>query len=292
MKEKLRKFHYNYLKYKKDLILRKNCPCCLSSKKKSTWIIFNKFFKAVKCTKCKFIYIEKILNYSSLNDYYNNYVDFRLKNKKKLSQRNKMYKIDLKYLKLYKQSGKLLDVGCSNGGFLKYLVNDYNAFGIDIDEKAVIIANKSNKLKGRVSLLNLDDVKKKLGKFDVVILRGVIEHVENPNNYFHHISKFLKKNGIIFICATPNVNSPCAIKFKDKWNQFDPIQHINLFSCETISKIGNNHGFKLIGQHYPYLETPYANIKDDFKNFISKKTTVSPPFWGSMMTLILKKNEI
>ena len=176
-----------------------------------------------------------------------------------------MYEIDFKYLSLYKKNGKLLDIGCSNGGFLKILQKKYNSFGIDIDAEAIKIAKKNKNLSKKLFNINLNEVKNKLGKFDIAILRGVIEHVENPREYFKQISKILNKNGIIFISATPNVNSPCAIKFKDKWNQFDPIQHINLFSCETIKKIGNDYGFKLIGQHYPYLETPYAN-----KNMILK----------------------
>tara|TARA_B100000963_G_scaffold359267_1_gene386056 strand:+ start:556 stop:1434 length:879 start_codon:yes stop_codon:yes gene_type:complete len=292
MKEILRKFNYDYFKYKNNLILRKKCPCCSSGKKKETWVKYNKHFKAVRCTKCDFIYLENILNHTALNDYYNNYVDFRLKNKIKLVQRKKMYEIDFKYLSLYMKKGKLLDIGCSNGGFLKILQKKYNSFGIDIDAEAIKIAKKTKYLSKKFFNISLNEVKNKLGKFDIAILRGVIEHVENPREYFKQISKILNKNGIIFISATPNVDSPCAIKFKDKWNQFDPIQHINLFSCETINKIGNDYGFKLIGQHYPYLETPYANKNTDFKNFISKKTTISPPFWGSMMTLILKKYEI
>ena len=118
MKETLRKFNYNYFKFKKNLILRKKCPCCYSDKKKVTWVKFNKYFKAVRCIACDFIYIENILNNTALNDYYNNYVDFRLKNKIKLLQRKKMYEIDFKYLNLYKKKGRLLDIGCSHGGFL------------------------------------------------------------------------------------------------------------------------------------------------------------------------------
>ena len=133
MKEILRKFNYNYFKFKKNLILRKKCPCCLSDKKKVTWVNFNKYFKAVRCIKCNFIYIENILNNTALNDYYNNYVDFRLKNKIKLVQRKKMYEIDFKYLNLYKKKGRLLDIGCSHGGFLKILQKKYNSYGIDID---------------------------------------------------------------------------------------------------------------------------------------------------------------
>ena len=58
MKEILRKFDYSYSNFKKNLILRKKCPCCLSSKKKVTWVRYNKYFKAVRCLKCDFIYIE------------------------------------------------------------------------------------------------------------------------------------------------------------------------------------------------------------------------------------------
>ena len=86
MKEILRKFNYNYFKFRKNLILRKNVLVAFLIKK-VTWVNFNKYFKAVRCIKCNFIYIENILNNTALNDYYNNYVDFRLKNKIKLVQR-------------------------------------------------------------------------------------------------------------------------------------------------------------------------------------------------------------
>lgn len=288
MKEKLRKFNYNLNNYKENLIKRKDCPICNSKKRKITWAKVNSFFKAVKCTKCEFIYIDNILSKKGLNAYYNNYIDFRLKNKKKLNLRKKMYLIDLKYLKLYKNSGKLIDIGCSNGDFLKHLVKHYSAFGIDIDSQAIEIAKKFKVLKKRVSVLDLSDVKKKLGSFDIAVLRGVIEHVKDPKKYFFYISKILKKNGIIFICATPNVDSPAAIQFKTNWSQYDPIQHINLFSSNTLSKLGKKFRLKLIGEHYPYINTPYENFKSDFKNFLNKRG-VSPPFWGSMMTLIFKK---
>ena len=55
----------------------------------------------------------------------------------------------------------------------------------------------------------------------------------------------------------------------------------------TIENLGKYFGFKVIGEHYPYLETPYSSFEEDYKNFLSKKTKISPPFWGSMMTLIL-----
>ena len=286
MKEKLRKFDYVYSTFKQNICLREKCPVC--GKKNFKLYLKYLYFKTLKCKNCNMIYISTVLDDKSLQNYYNNYVNFRIKNKLKLKQRKLMYEIDLNYLKLYKKKGKLIDIGCSNGNFLKLLSNVYNSYGIDIDTKAIELAKKNSKIKNKVFNLSLDKVGSKLGKFDIAVLRGVIEHVKDPKKYFSYISKILKKNGIIFICATPNVDSPAAIHFKANWNQYDPIQHINLFSSNTLSKLGKKFKLKLVGEHYPYINTPYENFKLDFENFLNKRG-VSPPFWGSMMTLIYKK---
>ena len=62
-------------------------------------------------------YLEKILKKEYLDKYYENYVKFRCKTKESFFKK-KMYEIDLHYLNLYKNKGKLIDIGCSNGSFL------------------------------------------------------------------------------------------------------------------------------------------------------------------------------
>ncbi len=286
MSENLRKHAYKYIEFESQLGQKRSCPIC----KNKNYSVWNKFlfFKTVECTKCNMIYLERILKKKYLNKYYQNYTHFRTQNKKKSILRKKMYQVDLNYLSLYKNKGKLIDVGCSNGSFLKLLKNKYNCYGIDVDAKAIIEAKKINKLKNKLFNYDLRSLNNKLGKFDIIVFRGVIEHIENPKDYFKYADKILKKNGIIFISATPNVNSPCAQVFRDKWNQFDPIQHINLFSSHTLSKLAKKFNLELIGEHYPYINTPYENFKVDIKNFLNKEGD-SPPFWGSMMTLIFKK---
>ena len=107
-----------------------------------------------------------------------------------------MYEIDLKYLSLYKKNGRLIDIGCSNGDFLKILHKKYDSFGIDIDSEAIDIAKKNKSISKNVFNFRLTDIKNKLGKFDIAVLRGVIEHVKNPIEYFAQISKLLRKNEI------------------------------------------------------------------------------------------------
>ena len=70
-------------------------------------------------------------------------------------------------------------------------------------------------------------------------------------------------------------------------------------ALKTMSNLCNQYGLKLIDSDYPYLKTPYANPYEDNKKIIgdvlkisnSKKNeiTASPPFWGTMMTLIFQK---
>ena len=49
---------------------------------------------------------------------------------------------------------------------------------------------------------------------------------------------------------------------------------------------------KIIDIDFPYLDTPYADEKNDmikFKELISKNKQQKFPFWGSMMQIIFQK---
>tara|TARA_B100001971_G_C17829181_1_gene352903 strand:- start:259 stop:600 length:342 start_codon:yes stop_codon:yes gene_type:complete len=109
-----------------------------------------------------------------------------------------------------------------------------------------------------------------------------------------------KGEGILFICATPNVASPCAALYREKWNQFDPLQHITFFSAQTFNKMLEGLSLRLEAEYYPYLNTPYASPENDLINVMEAVSKVmngvnplelprSPAFWGNMMTLVFRK---
>ena len=135
--------------------------------------------------------------------------------------------------------------------------------------------------------------------FDLVIMRGTIEHLPDPKTAVKKAAYLLKTGGYFYIAATPNVNSFCAQLYREKWNQFHPIRHIFYFSAETLSKLSLSFKLKLICRYYPYEETPYANIWNDVEEVLSawqmKKqgrfddVGRSPAFWGNMMNLVFRK---
>ena len=59
----------------------------------------------------------------------------------------------------------------------------------------------------------------------------------------------------------------------EKMESWHPIQHINLFTVETLHKICGIKKFDILGVDYPYLGTPYENFAEDYKKielFIKK----------------------
>ena len=287
--------------YKKYLTeYRNNCFIC-NNKKTNIWAKYGSY-TAEQCTKCNFIWINPFINNDGLKQYYNDYIGMRFKDKEKTQQRKLQYEIDKNFIELFISSGKVLDVGCSGGFFLDVLNDDFEKYGIEIDEKAVEHAKKTYSFGKNIECSAVENTKYQKENFDLIIMRGVIEHLSNPCNVMEKVSYLLKSNGYFYIAATPNVDSFCADIYREKWNLFHPIRHLSYFSVKTISKFLNRYNLKLIDKDFPYLETPYADIEKDHIEILKAyqarkegnfdKIGRSRPFWNNMMNLVFKKLEV
>lgn len=148
------------------------------------------------------------------------------------------YKI-LKYMRnKLKIHGKILDIGCSSGKFLKHLSKHIESgIGIDI---ALKMPNSGN-----ISFLNLDASKNlpfKNNYFDCVTCFEVIEHIKNDKNMIKEVKRILKPYGY-FILSTPYL--PCWKKYtsyKDKI--FRKMGHVRLgYELGYFKRL---KGFKII----------------------------------------------
>lgn len=277
--------------------VRKCCVCSNNSnkRKKSIWAK-DKYFKAIICEKCGFISVDPCISEEGLKNYYQSNMDRRLIAKKKMKLRNIQYFNDRDFIMKYIKKGKILDVGCGGGFFLSKFSKNFKKTGLDLDKRSAEVGKKK---------FNIKIINKKLGEenlnegsFDLIIFRGVIEHLYDPKKATDRAYKLLKKGGHLYFCATPNANSFPAWLYRSRWNLWHPVQHINIFSSNTLLKMCGKNRFKKIDEKYEYLETPYANPDKDYKkvfNFIREKkynknyNSVSPPFWGNMLSLILQK---
>ena len=99
---------------------------------------------------------------------------------------------------------KILDIGCG-GGLLCEPMSRLGAevFGMDASEKNIEVA----KIHAKKSNLNIkylcsspEKFKSDL-KFDVILNMEIIEHVEDVDFFLKSCTKFLKKNGIMFVAT-------------------------------------------------------------------------------------------
>ena len=302
-KSDIKKIKYPFKCSKCGIINRKTinyCPYC-KSKRYKKWGNPVRNFYAVECATCYAVYLKNPLSNEAQSLYYKNYAkNVHQKRDIKVKQRSEMYKQEVDFLiknvKNFRKINDILDVGCG-GGFLLDVFKKLkkNTFGIEVGLDSYEIAKKKHKM----YYGNFD---KKLSinrKFDIIIMRGVIEHVDDPKSYVYLSQKMLKKNGYILISATPDLNAISAKIFKERWTQHRPESHLIHLSEDHVDKLFSKKYFTKVGSKSFYIGSPYENFADDI-NVISselkkqksnsKSNLISPAFFGNMMTLIYKKN--
>ena len=291
---KFRKEDLTYL-YKSYKI--KEIPKCIicNTSNISKWTN-SESFPAKKCKNCNLVFMSEQLEEAGLNDYYSNYIGKRRTNNKlKMQQRKKQYVIDVNLINNFINKGKVLDVGCNGGFLLNEFSNKFIKYGTEVDIKSVEYAKKYfTKFAKNIYYTNLISSNFKNNYFDLITMRGVIEHVSDPVSHIKKISKILKKNGYLYICATPNGESKIFSIYKERWNLFHPVQHLWHFSPNNLDIICKKYGLKLIYKDFFYLNTPYENFTNDLKDITKEikkpSTKISPPFYENMMSLIFQKN--
>jgi SAM-dependent methyltransferase len=106
---------------------------------------------------------------------------------------------------------RVLEIGCGEGGVLKPFINKgCIAVGVEFDE--IRIKNGENWMAQDIANGNLSFVVKDIydtdieslgGKFDIIILKDVIEHIHNQSKLLTRLRDFLTPSGIIFFGFPP-----------------------------------------------------------------------------------------
>ena len=244
--------------------------CAICSSDKSVLFHNKDSFNIVKCVNCELVYVSPRLTFEELEEFYaTSYYEYVDSYDHDLRRR----KGAIKWIRKYKSSGKLLDIGCSVGSMLEAAKKYFDPLGIDVAEWSLEEARKRN-----LNVLNgtLDDLKFEKETFDVITFTEVIEHIHDPVSFLKEVNRVLKPEGVIYI-TTGNIDGFRARRDGNKWYYLTPQYHIYFFSPKTIRKILKQSGFEVleIGGLFPLQEMfplwkHYSNKWDFVKACIGK----------------------
>ena len=144
----------------------------------------------------------------------------------------------------YKQSGALLDLGCSSGAFLHSLAREkWSLYGIEMSAES---AKKAQEKTGaKVFVGNILDATFPAESFDVVTCFDVLEHLYEPRKTIAKVAEWLKPGGIFYVLV-PNIDSAEGRVFGAYWHGLELPRHLFHYSPASLKFLTRSVGLRTV----------------------------------------------
>jgi 2-polyprenyl-3-methyl-5-hydroxy-6-metoxy-1,4-benzoquinol methylase len=201
----------------------------------------------VECARCGFRYVgsrrsalvfgrdtaeHTVANVRNANEGFRH---LRLQEEHRLALLNAQWRVDL--IRKLKPSGKLLEIGCARGDFLRIARQWFDVCGVEPNPE---LADSSS----QVAPVFRDIIERTpWNGFDVVASFHVIEHVDSPRSFIAAAVQRLQRGGLLVI-ETPNIDSLPFKLLQSRWRQFIP-EHYFFFTPATIARLLSEHGLRI-----------------------------------------------
>jgi len=155
------------------------------------------------------------------------------------SQRNRKR---LELLRDYIPGGRLLEIGCGTGGFLRQAERYFQVEGMDVSQYAVKRA--SEHFGKRVKVGNIEERSLERENYDTVAAFNVLEHLRSPLEAVAHMWAALKDGGWL-IGSVPNKQGLIGRPLTAAGNFFDRT-HVSTLSPSAWLGVFYSCGFREI----------------------------------------------
>jgi 2-polyprenyl-3-methyl-5-hydroxy-6-metoxy-1,4-benzoquinol methylase len=163
---------------------------------------------------------------------------------------------EIAFLRRFTSSGRLLDIGCSTGSFVKAAIDcGFKAEGVDICEPAVEAGRRLG-LPLAVRDVLRDEMER---EYDVVTLWATLEHLADPMSILRRASDLLRCGGLLVV-SVPNYASLTQLLLH-KWDRYVCDEHLNYFTPRVLAGVIESHGLHVAGR-MTFGFNPLMIVKD------------------------------
>jgi len=230
-----------------------------------------KEFPVARCPSCEVWSTLPDMSESEIGEYYP--VDYwGTEPTQEWVMRSQTAKLDL--LKAFGlHSGRILDVGCGSGFFLRALEPDkWNRYGVETGTEAVNAARK-HLSSDRIYEGQISSLAPTVGLFDVITLWSCLEHMNEPVRELAAVRNHLKPNGAIII-QVPNAGSYQARFFKNDWFALDVPRHRHHFCLPALRSILAPYDLEIIAATTVSREHNLHSLRQSLKSRLRR--------WGNL----------
>jgi cyclopropane fatty-acyl-phospholipid synthase-like methyltransferase/ribosomal protein S27E len=196
------------------------------------------FFTVVECDECGLGFVNPRPSAAEIQKYYPPEYFEQPATKSHERYLHRRFSAEASYLREMKDPnspGRLLDVGCANGDFPRFMAaRGWIVEGVEISESSQRIKDF------RVHTQEFQNIAVNEPAYDAVTAWAVLEHVHDPMAYFRKAAQVLKKNGLFVFLVTNFESVTSRYLFCE-----DVPRHLYFFTRKTIRQYLNATGFAL-----------------------------------------------
>ncbi len=211
-----------------------------------------------------------------------------------------------------RRGGRVLDVGCSTGLFLREMQRaGWDARGVELTPSAARYARQRFGLEVFEGMLEAAPFAP--GSFDVITFWDVLEHVYSPSQTLARTGDLLAPGGLVAI-NVPNWRALDRRLFGRWWAGYDPPRHLYVFPHDCLERYLVEAGFEPLAWHC--FMPSYFTWLIDLENWLAVRAPglagpvlqilrlpglrflLQPPLWlldrmgrGSVISVFARKRE-
>jgi len=195
-------------------------------------------------------------------------------------------------IRQYCAGGRLIELGCAYGFFLKEAERYFDVAGIELAEDAAAHARQAglNVVSGVADEANLA----RLGPADAIVLLDVIEHLPDPRATLELAVRHLNAGGIVVI-TTGDFSSLYARLAGSHWRLMTPPQHLWFFTPDSIARLADGLGLRVESLAHPAKVVPLSLILFQLRRMVGLRGSVTAGSVGipvnlfDAMRIVLRK---
>jgi len=177
----------------------------------------------------------------------------------------------VQFIRKRRPAGRLLEIGCAYGFFLREAAPFYDIQGLEISDDAAAFARE----RGLPVVTGVADdaAFAQLGRFDVIVLLDVIEHLVDPAGTLALCHRHLESGGVIVI-TTGDFASLYARLSGRNWRLMTPPQHLWYFTPTSMAGLSASVGLRAEVCDHPWKLVPLSLISFQVARMLGVKAAM------------------